>query len=140
MGKRGREQHIKDPLKVSFPRFTKGKKNRDTVKPRAPVKGKFPGVEAQEPHELSSRVILRKSEHGKAPEAHEEGIATLKTEPGLHQLCQEGWAGRRIPWVTAKTWIEGHLPFSCPHRDSEFPHPKCTGIHPGEKSAKVSRV
>lgn len=26
VGEMGREQHTKDPLKVSFPRFTKGKK------------------------------------------------------------------------------------------------------------------
>lgn len=42
MGETGSNQHIKKPLKVSFPTITKEKKeeNRYTFKPQAPAQGK----------------------------------------------------------------------------------------------------
>lgn len=54
VGKRGREQHIKDPLKVSFPRFTKEKKTETQLSLRPLFKAKEDFRELRhKSHELS---------------------------------------------------------------------------------------
>lgn len=129
VGKMGREQHIQDPLKVSLPRFTTGKKIETQLSLKPLFKADFQELRHKS-LVLSSRGILRKSElqrHHQGWETGiatlktqgcETGIATLKTEPGLHQLCQESGAGKKIPEVPAQMWIEGHLPFSRPDWES----------------------